>query len=652
MRQAVVWVALWLAPAAAMLLAAPGGTAAQAPSLPTVSKACDDDNPYFATTRLTAPAGAPGAAVVAFYDTPDDDRRQQLALATAADVGAVYGLAYDWRRAHLYAAAYHRRDVALGPGGPGQIYRIDLRTGAVEPFARLAAGPDRHTGGVTEAAWVGRSAWGDIEVDGSGEQLLAMNLHDGRVHRLRLPDGLSLGSFAHGGAAAAWADRARPFGLGAREGWAWHGVVELPDGGTGPARAHVYRSAPDGSAMTEAAAFDLDYDRQPAWGGWSAAGDGLSAEPMLVDIEFRPDGTPVVGLRDRRADADRAVGAGDLLPLRREGAGWQAVAAPEHYEDRFVLDESILGGLAAFPGVDLLVAAATAPLVAGTAGGVWFDNASGTAVTRETVAMGAPGGADARGALGDVEVLCGPPGAPTLAPTPTPTATPTPPPPAFLPLTLRERCLPWRVDVALVLDLSTSMAARTPDDVPKHAAATAAARGFLDLLDLRGDAAGDRAALVAFNATTRIAQPLTGDRQALVSRLATLGGALQTGSRLDLALETGASALADSRRTERLAVLVLLSDGLPTGVPPAPDGSARTTVLDAAAGVRAAGIRVYAIGFGRSDELDGPLLAAVAGDPSRYRETPAAAELAEIYAGLASLLRCPPGRHRWGEPWP
>ena len=47
-----------------------------------------------------------------------------LPLAWQLEVGASWGLAYDWRRGRLYAAAYLKRGARFGPAGPGGIYQL------------------------------------------------------------------------------------------------------------------------------------------------------------------------------------------------------------------------------------------------------------------------------------------------------------------------------------------------------------------------------------------------------------------------------------------------------------------------------------------------------------------------------------------------
>ena len=56
-------------------------------------------------------------------------------LAPEPPVGGVFGLAYDWRREVLYAAAFHKRVVRYGPAGPGAIYQLDMNTGDTRLWA-------------------------------------------------------------------------------------------------------------------------------------------------------------------------------------------------------------------------------------------------------------------------------------------------------------------------------------------------------------------------------------------------------------------------------------------------------------------------------------------------------------------------------------
>lgn len=235
----------------------------------------------------------------------------------------------------------------------------------------------------------------------------------------------------------------------------------------------------------------------------------------------------------------------------------------------------------------------------------------------------------------------------TATPTPSPTATDVPTPTAsatpaifraYLPLGVAEVCVAdrRRADVVLVVDTSTSMLAPGRDGGRKIDAARAAIAAFLGLLA----PARDRAALVAFDDTAAVAVPLTGDLGAVAAALGEL--AHHEGTRLDLGLAAAREALASAPPIgdgDRVPAVVLLTDGRPNRVP-TPDGGGRQedTVLGVAAQLKAAGARVYTVGFG--DDVDAALLAGVASTPGDAFIAPDGAALARIYAAVAVAIPC------------
>ncbi|MFN8424307.1 MAG: vWA domain-containing protein [Anaerolineae bacterium] len=236
---------------------------------------------------------------------------------------------------------------------------------------------------------------------------------------------------------------------------------------------------------------------------------------------------------------------------------------------------------------------------------------------------------------------------PTITPTRTPTATPsdTPAPtltptPAvrriYLPISVSERCRADRkhADVVLVVDTSTSMLAPTRDGVRKIDAARAAIEAFIGHFD----PANDRAALVAFDDTAAVTVPLSGDLAAVTRALAALTHHEHT--RLDLGLLAARDALRDAAPSaDRIPAVVLLTDGRPNRVP-TPDGGGRQedTVLAAADALKAAGARVYTVGFG--DDVDAALLADVATGAGDAFIAPDAAALGRIYEAIAEAIPC------------
>ena len=240
-----------------------------------------------------------------------------------------------------------------------------------------------------------------------------------------------------------------------------------------------------------------------------------------------------------------------------------------------------------------------------------------------------------------VTVNCGPPTvqptstatpSPTSTVTATPSTTPTPtatrrPEPIYLPIGMRERCIPGErhADVALAVDASSSMVGA------KIAAARQAARLFVSLLDLPHD----QVALVAFDENARLAAPL-GSTVDQLNR--TLDGlATGSGTRIDRGLEVAQAELFGPRhKAGNTRVVVLLTDGRQ------PDES-RT--IELAAELRAQDVVLYAIGLGT--DVDLPFLVRITGDPSRARQAPSTTELAAIYRQVAGEVPCPPSAF-WG----
>jgi Mg-chelatase subunit ChlD len=229
--------------------------------------------------------------------------------------------------------------------------------------------------------------------------------------------------------------------------------------------------------------------------------------------------------------------------------------------------------------------------------------------------------------------------------------TPPPPPPSsriFLPLALREECKTAQLyaDVALVVDVSTSMRQATRGGRPKINAVVAATQQLVSGLRLQqvdADGPHDRVAVIGFNHEAWVETLLTGNRAVIDASLAALPSRMAEGTRLDLALQAGTDVLRTGRvlAPKNLPVLILLTDGVPTGVDEA-------TVRQAAATTKAAGVQVYTIGVGRADATDPServnsiLLRDSASHPSMYFEEPDAEALNRIYAEIARTIGCSP----------
>jgi uncharacterized protein YegL len=392
----------------------------------------------------------------------------------------------------------------------------------------------------------------------------------------------------------------------------------------------------------------------------------------------------VVGLKDRRADvaphirgdsfvrwapADWvAFGMGDILRGVRDGGGFAVDPTTEYYRDRITLShQSAFGALAVLPRHNTVVTTGLGQVDSwwfhprSYQGAYWFDTTTGNKTRHElvcawneaaprlggTTVVDAPSDNEGQppGSLGDVEVLCrivptstptavptgSPPATsppPTLTPTTEPSATPEPtatatatvtptptvvPTPLYLPLALRERCDTEhkRADIALVIDTSSSMTGQKIVD------ARQAALLFVSMIDLAPGRS--QVAVVRYDREAEVVRELTTGRTAIEAAIRSLH--VRSGTHIDKGLRAALAELQSLRHVEQnLPVIVLLTDGLQTGTP--------GEDLKAAAEVRDAGARLYAIGLGA--DVDEASLRTMAGDDERYCYAPDSADLASI----------------------
>jgi Mg-chelatase subunit ChlD len=154
------------------------------------------------------------------------------------------------------------------------------------------------------------------------------------------------------------------------------------------------------------------------------------------------------------------------------------------------------------------------------------------------------------------------------------------------------------------------------------------ARAFLSELSV----GRDQATLIQFNTEATVLEPLTGDIGAVDAALDRL--TQTSGTRIDAALDAGRGELTGpGRRPQNNAVLILLTDGEPTGTTP-------EAVLAAAERAKGDGLLVFTIGLGIS--VDEPLLRAVASRPEWCFPSPDTGDLAAIYGQIAYAIPCRP----------
>ncbi len=270
-------------------------------------------------------------------------------LATAADTGSVYGLAYQPITGRLFTSAFLKRHVGLGSGGINAFYVSDTNTGVVSLwYDSIDAGlvesnadrglPDDPADDPTSLdanvfGQIGKAGWGDIDFNEDTSVLYATNLFDREIYAIDV-------AAADQGSTAAHASIGRPpitcpngvdrpFALKIRDGFLYSGVTcTAENGGTrADLSAHVFAYDIDAGTWAAQSMLDipLDYDdgcllrdqgceMHPWEDNFSyanfffTANPGspyefpLRAQPILADIEFDTDDSLIIGIRDRQAD--------------------------------------------------------------------------------------------------------------------------------------------------------------------------------------------------------------------------------------------------------------------------------------------------------------------------------------------------------------
>ncbi|MBK9961147.1 MAG: hypothetical protein IPP06_07350 [Saprospiraceae bacterium] len=180
-----------------------------------------DENPWIVTSRFTkgnsldttSPAFIEPAIIANRYNTTEGGPRigpnGNYHPASAGEVGAVWGLAYQKQIGLLYSSAFLKRQSAVGPAGLGAIYYTDLNgflpnppnspgykyygnsklllnlddfgieTGDENLMVRnLPLSPNQATHDSIAFDLVGKWGMGDLDINDNGDTLYAVNLYN------------------------------------------------------------------------------------------------------------------------------------------------------------------------------------------------------------------------------------------------------------------------------------------------------------------------------------------------------------------------------------------------------------------------------------------------------------------------------------------
>ncbi len=315
-----------------------------------------------ATTGNAANDASAEPAMVRFAYNLDGVETGEAAIASAAEIGSVWALAFRKQTRHLFTAATIRRHSGLGPQGIGGIYvlnpfganatgnvidswsvetqlAIDMDD-AMAPFGGSATATTSNTNrglspnktlpsqDADAFSAVGKLGFGDIDISDDGNTLWFVNQYDKKLYSVDItnydpnntatrPTPSNVNSYTipdPGCTGGSW----RPAGTKYRRGTVYVGGVcdALTSQSLGDLRASVYAYSVSGNTWTPIFNFPLSYPKgsplgtsgEKGWHPWSDTwttivnGGGNSINysvPMFTDIEFDVDGSMVLGFNDR-----------------------------------------------------------------------------------------------------------------------------------------------------------------------------------------------------------------------------------------------------------------------------------------------------------------------------------------------------------------
>ncbi|MEZ4664050.1 MAG: SdrD B-like domain-containing protein, partial [Caldilineaceae bacterium] len=277
---------------------------------------------------------APTQALVAFAYNSSGATPAPTVLATKAQIGSTWGVAYARSTGKIYAAAFLKRHVGVGPNGLGAIYVVPASGGTPTLFADLAAlganvgsvlsnsarglgAPTAPNNDPSTFDQIGKVGLGDIDIADDERTLYVVSLNDQTLYALNVPDGTLAGSYPipdPGCVGGAW----RPFAAKYKGGALYVGGVCDAQSSQSAAnlQAYIYRFTPGPNTFTQVLTFALNYPKGLVWylasvRGWYPwtstfysifYGGGYRAmhpQPILSDIEFDVDGSLIIGIMDR-----------------------------------------------------------------------------------------------------------------------------------------------------------------------------------------------------------------------------------------------------------------------------------------------------------------------------------------------------------------
>lgn len=225
---------------------------------------------------------------------------------TSTNLGSVFGVTLD-RPGNIYVTASTSFSIsAVGPGGPGAVYRIDAVTGAVSTFATL---PNTGPG------------LGNIAYDCVCRQFFVTNFEDGKIYRINAA-GAIMQTYDHGvpdnGSPGFAPLGDRPWGVHVYNRRVYYGIWEEDFRVSTTANNTVWSVPLKGCEfdLNAGATLEITLPNIPS-GSWGAV------ETMPVaDFAFSTDGCMLLAERSMYSDTGPSAHLSRVLEYRWNGFSW------------------------------------------------------------------------------------------------------------------------------------------------------------------------------------------------------------------------------------------------------------------------------------------------------------------------------------------
>ncbi|HMM79068.1 MAG TPA: SdrD B-like domain-containing protein [Pyrinomonadaceae bacterium] len=260
-------------------------------------------------------------------------------LASAAEIGTTFGLAYDRVNKMIYVSAFMKRHANYGPNGTGAIYKVDPASSTASLYVDLNTVFGANTAGANahdtsnwytdngNVAWdaVGKTSLGGMAMSDDRANLFVMNLADRRLYKIPTSGTLNNTTITRvdfptptDSNRCRNVDYYRPFAVSYHEGKVYVGAVCSNGSNANRGRwAYVFEVDPTTLTYTQnpVLSFSLRYPRGQAdpgnpgaWRSWSTVFDAENPggawtypQPMFTDIDF-DNGNLIMSFRDRMGD--------------------------------------------------------------------------------------------------------------------------------------------------------------------------------------------------------------------------------------------------------------------------------------------------------------------------------------------------------------